>query len=35
MKWVEHIAHIGEIRNAYKILDISEEKRPFARYRHR
>jgi hypothetical protein len=36
MKWGEHVAHIGEIRNAYKILvGIPEGKRPLGRPRRR
>jgi hypothetical protein len=32
MKWVGHVAHIGEIRNAHKILvGKPEGKRPFRR----
>jgi hypothetical protein len=34
--WVGHVAHMGEIRNAYKILVAKlEGKRPLTRPRHR
>jgi hypothetical protein len=36
MKWVGHVACIGEVRNAYKILVLKPEgKRPLVRTRHR
>jgi hypothetical protein len=36
MIWAEHIARIGEMRNAYNILvGKPEEKRPFGRPRGR
>jgi len=36
MRWVEHVACMGEMRNAYKILDGKpDEKRPLVRPRHR
>jgi hypothetical protein len=36
MRWVEHIAHMGEFRNAYNILvGKPEGKRPLGRPRHR
>jgi hypothetical protein len=36
MRWVEHVAHIGEMRNAYKMLvGKPEGKRPVGRSRSR
>jgi len=36
MRWVGHIAHMGEVRNAYKIVvGKSEGKRPCRMHRHR
>jgi hypothetical protein len=36
MKWVEHVAHMGKIRSAYKILiNKPEEKKSHGRPRHR
>jgi hypothetical protein len=36
MRWVEHVAHMGEMRNVYKILvGKSEAKRPVRIPRHR
>jgi hypothetical protein len=36
MKWVEHIAHIGKMRNLYKILIGKPQKnRPFGRPTYR
>jgi hypothetical protein len=36
IRWAGHIAHMGEIRNAYKILvGKPEGKRPLRRPRHR
>jgi hypothetical protein len=36
IKWVGHVACMGEVRNAYKILvGKSEEKRPLGRPKHR
>jgi hypothetical protein len=36
MRWAGHAAHMGEMRNAYKILTRNPEgKRPLGRYRHR
>jgi hypothetical protein len=33
MIWAEHVAHLGEIRNSYKILfGIYEGKRPLQRH---
>jgi hypothetical protein len=34
MRWVEHVAHMGEERNVYRVLmGNSEAKRPLARPR--
>jgi hypothetical protein len=36
MKWVGHVAHMGEMRNTLKILvGKPEGKRPLGRSRHR
>jgi hypothetical protein len=36
MRWAEHIARMGEMRNAYNILVLkSEKKRPLGRHRGR
>jgi hypothetical protein len=36
MRWAEHVAQMGEKRNAYRILvGKPEEKRPLRRPRHR
>jgi hypothetical protein len=36
MGWVEHVARMGKMRNAYRILvRNSEEKRPLARSKRR
>jgi hypothetical protein len=36
MKWEEHVAHMGEKRNAYKTLvQKPKGKRPLRRTRHR
>jgi hypothetical protein len=36
MRWVGHVAHMGEMRNAYNILvGKLEGKRPVGRPRHR
>jgi hypothetical protein len=36
MKWAVHVAHMGEVRNVYKILVAKPEgKRLFGRIRHR
>jgi len=36
MKWVGHVACIGEVRNAYKILVLKPEgRRPLEEPRHR
>jgi hypothetical protein len=36
MRWVGHVVHVGDMRNAYKILvGKSEGKRPFRRCRSR
>jgi len=36
MRWAGHVARMGEIRNAYKMLvGKPEGKRPFGRARHR
>jgi hypothetical protein len=36
MKWMEHVAHMGEMRNAFSILvGKSEWKRPLKRPQHR
>jgi len=36
MRWAGHVAHMGEIRNAYNILvGKPEGKRPLGRPRHR
>jgi hypothetical protein len=36
IRWAWHVAHIGEIRNAYKILlGKPEGKKPLRRPRHR
>jgi len=36
MRWAGHIAHIGEMRNVYKILVRKpEKKRPLRRPKHR
>jgi hypothetical protein len=36
MRWVGHVAHMGEGRNVYRILmGKPERKRPFGRPRHR
>jgi len=36
MRWARHVAHMGEIRNAYNILvGKPEGKRPLGRPRHR
>jgi hypothetical protein len=36
MRWAGHIAHMGKMRNVYKILvGKPEEKRPPGRSRHR
>jgi hypothetical protein len=36
IRWVEHVVHMGEMRNAYKILvGKPEGKRPVRRLRHR
>jgi hypothetical protein len=36
MKWVGHVAHVGEMSNAYNTLvGKSERKRPLGRRRHR
>jgi hypothetical protein len=35
MKWAGYVAHMGEMRNAYKILvGKLKQKRPFVRPRH-
>jgi hypothetical protein len=35
-RWARHVARMGEMRNAYKILvGKSERKRPIGRYRPR
>jgi hypothetical protein len=36
MRWVEYIAHMGEMRNTYEsLVGKSEGKRPHGRPRHR
>jgi hypothetical protein len=36
MMWAGHVAHMREMRNAYRILvTISEGKKPLGRHRHR
>jgi hypothetical protein len=36
MRWVGHIAHMGEMRNAYKIMvGKPKGKKPFGRRRHK
>jgi hypothetical protein len=36
MRWAGHVARMGELRNAYRILvGKSDEKRPLGRPRHR
>jgi hypothetical protein len=36
MRWVGHVAHMGEERNVYKVLmEKPEGKRPLGRSRHR
>jgi hypothetical protein len=36
IRWAGHVVHMGEMRNAYKILvGKPEGKRPFLRLRHR
>jgi hypothetical protein len=35
MRWAEHIASMGEVRNAYTIMvDKAQGKRPLGRLRH-
>jgi hypothetical protein len=36
MRWVEHVAHMGEMRNCYEFLVRKPEgKRQLGRHRHR
>jgi hypothetical protein len=36
MRWTEHVARVGAMRNAYKILvGKLERKRPFGRHRRK
>jgi hypothetical protein len=36
MRWMEHIAHMGNMRNAYKILDRKPERKgPLGRCKYR
>jgi hypothetical protein len=39
MRWVGHVAHMGEMKNEYEILgrntEVTEWKRPFERARRR
>jgi hypothetical protein len=36
MRWASHVAHVGELRNEYKIfVGRPEQKRPLGRPRHR